>query len=641
MKARDFRLGSPAFRGMDSSRSVLLTLFGAIFITVPSFAQDAGAPQAQGFPTDWSHRHLIFTDGGSAQDQLNARKDPRAQMQWMRENLPLLRQRFPQIASDRGNLTNPAEEPGPDLISRPLPPVQPLAPALRRDWNFSLQTDADNSGVAPIRYPAKYTFAPNGAANCATDFVVYGLNVRGSAIQANLIGVNNLYVGTTGLCGAGASGGGSGIEPTPNVQWAYYDTAGVITSSTVLDLEGTKVAYIANSNPATLRVLTLGPGTGTVTAPTNITGATVASVTLLNNVTNSSIFVDYQNDIGWVSDDAGHLYKITAIFNGTPTLALTLTPDVLGCGGFSNVMTAPVYDSGTDSVFVACEGGFLYGYTTASTTPVAMAGSIKLARQAPGIVDPPIVDSTNHVLYTAYGEDLVSNQGQVAQVVYTATPTFSTGPTASLGTAGTNKVSFITTTNTVDFVADGAFSHSYFSGFSPATSFLYVCGPNAAMSPVGVALQQISFDANRILSGAIANVATLSSGLEPNTLPYCSSITHFFNAGTGKDYLFLSVPVLPASNVLTFDITNNTAGGALSPSATATAAGGTSGIIVDGSDPANQASSIYFTSLSGRVGACTISAGTPLGNIAIPTNTGIGNDSSAICAYKLTQNGLQ
>ena len=90
----------------------------------------------------------MFTDGGSVQAQLNSRQDPRAQMQWMRENLPLLRQRLPQIASDGGNLTSAVEEIGPESDLKPVPPVQSPPPGLRGDWNFSLQTAATNSGVA-------------------------------------------------------------------------------------------------------------------------------------------------------------------------------------------------------------------------------------------------------------------------------------------------------------------------------------------------------------------------------------------------------------------------------------------------------------------------------------------------------------
>ncbi len=634
MNAWNFHSVSSASSGKDCSRLVLLALFVAIFIGVPLPAQGIGAAQSPGFPTDWSHSHLIFTEGGSLQAQLNAMRDPRAQMQRMRESLPLLRQRLPQIANEGGIFTGAAEETEPDPILRRRPPVHSPAGGLHGDWNFSLQTATAIFGLARARYPAKYTFAPNGAANCTTDFVVYGLNVNGTASQANLIGVNNLYVGATGFCGTVAGGGGSGAVPTPKVKWAYSDTAGPVTSSIVLNLAGTKVAYIANSSPATLRVLALGAGTGTVTAPTAVTSATLASVTLSSTVQNSSIFVDYKNDIGWVSDDAGNLYKITGIFNGTPALAVTLTPDPVNCSGINGSMTAPVYDSGTDTVFVACGDGFVYGYTTASGAPVAMSG-IQLAKPNPGIVAPLIVDSTNHVLYAFYGQDRTNNLDQVAQVVYTATPTFSVSPTASLATAGTNTVTILSASSSVlNIVADGAFSRSYFSGFSAATSFLYVCGPNSTTAPVGISLQQLSFNANRILSG-IAKVATLSSSSNPNNTFFCSPMTEFFSANTATDHLFFSVPPLTTSNVLRFNITSNTAGGALTPSAAATASGGTGGIIVDGADPASQASSVYFTSLSAGTGACSTSS------TANPANTGIGSVATALCAYKATEAALQ
>jgi hypothetical protein len=633
MKARDLPSGPPTLRGTDRARPVLLALFAAIFIAVPSVSQDTGSARLPGFPTDWSHSHLIFTDGGSAQAQLNAQQDPRAQMQWMREELPLLRRQLPQFVNDGGNLPGARPEPGQDLVRRPGPPITLPPQALQSDWNFSLQAAISIFGLERARYPAKYTFAPGGTANCATDFLVYGLDVTGTASQANLIGVNNLYVGTTGLCGTVAGGGGSGAVPTPRVKWAYTDTAGPVTSSMVLNLTGTKVAYIANSSPATLRVLTLGSGTGTVTAPTNVTSATLASITLSSTAQDSSIFVDYKNDIGWVGDDAGNLYKITNLFTGTPTLASTLSPDPPNCGGPFSTMTEPVYDSGTDTVFVACEDGFLYGYTSASGTPVAMTG-IQLAKPSPGIVSPPIVDSTNHVLYAFYGQDLVNGRGQVAQVVYTATPAFSTSPTTSLGTPGTNTVTVLAAGSSLDLFADGAFSRSYFSGFSPTTSFLYVCAPDSTSIPIGISLQQLRFDANRILSG-IAKVATLNSSVNPSNTFFCSPITHFFNANTATDYLFLSMPPVSTSNVLSLDITSNIPGFTLGPAVTATVAGGTGGIIVDGADPSNQASSIYFNSLNAGANACSTSSS------ANPANTGIGAAATAVCAYKLTQSGLQ
>ncbi len=66
-------------------------------------------------------------------------------------------------------------------------------------------------------FPAKYSFDIDAAPNCANDYVVFGLNVAGSAGQANLLGLNQLYRGTGGLCGTG----------TANVNWAYNgSTAG-------------------------------------------------------------------------------------------------------------------------------------------------------------------------------------------------------------------------------------------------------------------------------------------------------------------------------------------------------------------------------------------------------------------------------
>ena len=107
-------------------------------------------------------------------------------------------------------------------------------------------------------------------------------------------------------------------------------------------------------------------------------------------------------------------------------------------------------------------------------------GSIQLASCDPGIIAPPIVDSTNHVLYVFYGQDVTNKQGQVAQVVYTATPTFSSGPPPLLQRPGQTAVSIASANSNIDFVAGGAFSRSYFSGFSPASSFLYTCGSNAS-----------------------------------------------------------------------------------------------------------------------------------------------------------------
>ncbi len=96
-------------------------------------------------------------------------------------------------------------------------------------------------------------------------------------------------------------------------------------------------------------------------------------------------------------------------------------------------------------------------------------------------------------------------------MVYTGTPALSTSPTASLDVPGTNTASFLTASVNQDLVADGAFTHSYFSGFSPPTSFLYICGSNSTGAADGISLQQVIFGANRMLSGVVAKVAVMSN----------------------------------------------------------------------------------------------------------------------------------
>src|SRR5262249_33671277 len=155
--------------------------------------------------------------------QFDSQREPRAWQQWHRRNRSVFLHREPVPPGDNG-----LERHHPDL---PSVTVQP-------DWNFSLQTATANAGIAPSMFPAKYSFNPIGAASCANDFVIYGLNVAGSATQANFVGVNNLYTGTTGLCGTITNNGGSGTAATPAVKWAYNvtqsgSTTGKITNSAI------------------------------------------------------------------------------------------------------------------------------------------------------------------------------------------------------------------------------------------------------------------------------------------------------------------------------------------------------------------------------------------------------------------------
>src|SRR5205814_2729504 len=81
--------------------------------------------------------------------------------------------------------------------------------------------------------------------------------------QPSIVGFTNLYVnsGGTGFC--------SGTAPT--VKFAYRTTTATtgITGSPVLSLDGTKVAYVEDSSPPKLHVLTIGTtgSNGTIAVP--------------------------------------------------------------------------------------------------------------------------------------------------------------------------------------------------------------------------------------------------------------------------------------------------------------------------------------------------------------------------------------
>jgi hypothetical protein len=633
-----------------------LAIVSAAFVVVVGLAivirGDEALRQRTGFPRDWSHSHVIFSNPGSfAQAVRNGSvahwykimNDPRYQMQQLRRNAPAMQRNVAR------------------LKPTPPKPAPPKAVPVAKDWNFSLQTTGAFVGVAYGRYPAKYSFNETGA-SCANDFIIYGLNVAGTSAQANLVGVNNIYVGASGGggCGSITNTGGAGTAPTPEVMWAFNVGSGSILSNVVLSLDGTKVAYVVNVSPhPVLQVLTL-PTTqsGKITTPTNpsttcgAAAPSICTVTLSSSSvdSNSSPYVDYGDDVGYVGDNTGHLYRISGLFKGTPAIDSTWTTNPVSAG--SSELVAPVYDGVTQTVFVASYDGYLYGFNSSgsqiSGSPLQLAVS-GVSSNSDGILAVPIVDSTNHVLYTFYGDNAIATLAgcpagdcpEVAQVVFTSSPKFASTTTSALTTAGTNLAQIVTTNPNQDYITEGAFDENYFSSFPSGSSFLYTCGSHSGSDPVGVTLQQFSFNGSGILQNSAVTVDTISTSVIQSQITavggqICSPQTEFYNTnGTAIDYLFLSVPAL--GEVLSFKLpSGGGTTGSMSPANTTTGVvGGTSGIIVDGADPTSIASSLYFTSQSGTGAACTDSSD------ASPANNGIGSAAAAICAYKLTQNGLQ
>jgi hypothetical protein len=99
-------------------------------------------------------------------------------------------------------------------------------PSLQGDWTVNIGSGSPG-GVPLDMYAAKYTFSPIGSPDCTNDFVVFPVNHVGSSVEANLLGVRNLYTTTC-----------TGTVPT--VFFAYNVGTGVVQTSPVLSLDGTR-----------------------------------------------------------------------------------------------------------------------------------------------------------------------------------------------------------------------------------------------------------------------------------------------------------------------------------------------------------------------------------------------------------------
>ena len=120
-------------------------------------------------------------------------------------------------------------------------------------WNPSPLGGAGGSNaVGAGQYPAKYSFSDSSEGLCADqttpDYVVYNTGVAGGSTQANIIAYDNIY-----------SGCPTASVPVPNVYWSYHTGPGSVVTSSVLSLDGTKVAFIESpaGGAAILRILAM------------------------------------------------------------------------------------------------------------------------------------------------------------------------------------------------------------------------------------------------------------------------------------------------------------------------------------------------------------------------------------------------
>ena len=537
--------------------------------------------------SDWSHRHVVFSQPSSLMQTFRLSQDPRYVRQWI--------ERHGREPVENGEERDRGRWGIPRRFFNPEPP-------LHRDWSQSL-----GSAIAKVgqnQYPAKYSFDVTSA-SCSNDFVVFNTSL-GSTSQASVIAYSNLYSGCGGT--------------VPSVLWAYY-TGGASANSVALSLDGTQIAFAQGSQFVLLKWA--ASSSETVSSPMDLTGAgtnvsnasyrsctapCMTTISLSASDGPSAVFVDYGTDTAYLGDSAGSLHQITGVFNGTPTESGSPWPVVVSTG---QNLRSPVYDSVTGNVFVTDGyGKRIYAICTNFTCAGVSNGSVIVnvgtvtgsgplggagacyggGTGSSGAIPPPILDPAAGTIYVGTGGD-GTNSAAVIQFPATVDSThFSQNGCgngeAKIGSGGTNTTVFA-----------GAFDNLYLTSGSSSspTGNLYVCGVSSG-SPE---LYQIPITNNSM--GSPTAVMNLASGSV-----FCSAVTEIYNNGT--DWLFMSVTNSGVSSACSgggcvFSVSvPTTLGGTLpsSPSAALAAPGGASGIVIDNSVAPGTlgTSEIYYSTLS-------------------------------------------
>jgi hypothetical protein len=618
------------------------------------------APAPRGVPDDWSHHHLVFSNPGTFADALKngtlaqwyqITNEPRYQIQQLKRDL-LKRQlaAAPDFAARQAlvNATNTAAATAAEAAAE-RPPKPPKV-TVSKDWSMSL---GSGGKLGAGQYPAKYSFSTTATPSCS-DYVVFPTGIPGSGTQASIVAYNNLYATT---CGTAAT--------RPGIYWAY-NTGGTASLSPVIVWNGDQVAFIqVSGTTASLVLLKMANSGGTVSNPSTAISSSVANnvyrstaapcyttFSLGANDTYSAPYYDYAHDIMYVGDDSGKLHKFTGVFSGTPSAAGSLWPVSVS----TNKLTSPVFDPGnSQDIFVADSGGFLYSY---STSGAPAANSSQLA-QSPGIIDGPVVDSANELVYIFVGKDwntsTTNNVGCKSGTSYcNGVFKFSISAFNSAGTSNTasqcvaaSASSWSTGTNcggeftfgsaggssSSPKFYDGTFDNIYYSG-TGTTGNIWACSPKTGTIP------RLSYAplASIPAAGATYNPSSsetaidyLTGTLIPGTPATCSPVTEIYGTGGGTtDYIFLSVTNDGSQTgcsgsgsagacLYNFVVSTDGRNIAVPTSATAgmAAAGGSSGIIIDNTSSTAGESQIYFSSLSNETCGGNQTTGSGTGGCAV------------------------
>jgi len=480
----------------------------------------AAKPAPEGLPTDWTHRHVIFSQPATSEEAWRVAGDVRYWQQWHRQHVPRV------VSADTEGLAV-ANVGQAEVVAESE--MQGL-------WSETLGAGGT---VGADNFPAKYSFSTS-TANCANattpDFAVFSTGLAGSGTQASIIAYDNLY-----------SGCPTTTVPVPSVYWAY-NTGGQILTSPVFSRSGSQVAFVqTNAGAASLVLLTWAGSTGEsvgkpgtissepvgsyvgCTAPCFTTLALTSGTGTATNDTTSSIYYDYIGDTAWVGDASGWLHQFTPVFNGTstkPPAEVRTSPWPFQVNPAApKALTSPVHDPVSGNVFVEDQGGILYSVSVSNGTVVA-SGQVDHGVVPGG--GGPILDRTAEEVYLFSSSDGSDNcAGTACSAVYQFPAKFTHATTPAEVTVGTSSA-------TPNSLYDGSFDSEFYS--SPTrTGNLYVCG-DTGVNPI---LYRVPMTTGNF--GTAESVAPLTAAADHRA---CSPVTDVLNrngSGGAEERAFFSV----------------------------------------------------------------------------------------------------
>ena len=371
-------------------------------------AQPAAQPteHANGIVQDWSTSHLVYPRIGEINSLIALQHDPRAILSWQ--------------AAERED------------FHRVRGPRHFLGQQDHQDWSISLGDGTTwrrpctlqnlLSTLMPLR-----TAQP--ISSCIPSMWPAAELSRTSWPSITFIAGRRP---TTGICNRTPSGSDTGVAAT--TFWSYNIRAagGVVATSPALSLDGTKVAFVETGSGTTAHFHVLAGKSGdgvnagnlqSVISPVSITSGFSTTTPAAGAVTDlalgsssdtlSSPFVDYANDVAYVGNDTGTLFRVKNVFctnpdctnGGSPAPSLDGNWGTAGglATGCTGELTGPVVDGGTGNIFVGCSDGKLYGFTPAGAPIAGSPLIVGTGSGTGGIVDPPMVDAVNGFAYVVSG----------------------------------------------------------------------------------------------------------------------------------------------------------------------------------------------------------------------------------------------